>query len=195
MQWFFFSTLLISGVFCHTMSFCPIKHASFQHLFFCSRMCHQTECAKDSCHRARSSEAALRSAVTRACFTCRASLASRPPPHSGEHAKSSLMCSTEAFLHIPHICFWFTEQVTSPACLNSCFADHTSPPRRLPPPNWGGLKTTCSPLPVRFASAGGTWQWPDVQPLLGTVWIIYLLNLALAWHFDVWRLEAPALTI
>lgn len=64
-----------------------------------------------------------------------------------------------------------------------------------PPSNWGGLKTTCSPLPVRFASAGGTWQWPDVQPLLGTVWIIYLLNLALAWHFDVWRLEAPALTI
>lgn len=31
---FFFCTLLISGLFCHTMSFCPIKHPSFQHLFF-----------------------------------------------------------------------------------------------------------------------------------------------------------------
>lgn len=36
---------------------------------------------------------------------------------------------------------------------------------------------------------------PDAQPLPRAVWIIYLLNLAWAWHFDVWRLEAPALTI
>lgn len=91
--------------------------------FFFSCMRHQIEGAKDSCHRARSSEPSLRSAVTPACLTCRASLASRPPPHSGEHAKSSRVCSAEAFLHIPHICLWFTEQVTSPACLNSCFVD------------------------------------------------------------------------
>lgn len=104
-------------------------------LFFCSCMRHQLEGAKDSCHRARSSEPYFRSVVTLACFTCHTSLASRPPPHSGEHAKSSRVCRAEAFLHIPHICLWFTEQVTSPACLNSCFGDDAA---HLLPPN-------CSP--------------------------------------------------
>lgn len=128
-----FSALLIRILFNHT-------HSGSDELLF-NKTClipafiflflHQIEGAKDFCHRARSSEPLLRSAVTPACFTCRASLASRPPPHSGERAKCSRMYSAEAFLHIPHICLWFTEQVTSPACLNSCSGVDASPP---PPP-------------------------------------------------------------
>lgn len=74
-------------------------------------------------------------------------------------------------------------------------ASATTPFPRLLPPSSRGLKTTCLLLPVRFFSAGRTRRWPLVQPLLGTVWIIYLLNLASAWHFDVWCPKAPALTI
>lgn len=124
-------------------------------------MRHQMEGAKDSCHRSRSSEPSLRSAVTPACFTCRTSLASRPPPHPGEHAKSSRVCSAEAFLHIPHICLWFTEQVTSPACLNSCFGNNLPPARSLPLPNWGGsdhlLAAACQVLLCRRNPAV-TWS-------------------------------------
>lgn len=57
-----------------------------------------------------------------------------------------------SLLHIPRICLWFTEQVTSPACLNSCFGEENTPPS---PPN-GGVKTTRAPLPVRLSSAGQT---------------------------------------
>lgn len=35
--------------------------------------------------------------------------------------------SFKSFLHILRTCLWFTEQVTSPACLNSCFSDDPPP--------------------------------------------------------------------
>lgn len=53
----------------------------------------------------------------------------------GEHVilPNPTQCKVQKpFLHILHTCLWFTEQVTSPACLNSCFIDDPPP---LPSPS------------------------------------------------------------
>lgn len=84
-----------------------------------------------------------------------AQLSSSPP--QGEHAilpNSTQFAVRKPFLHIPHTCLWFTEQVTSPACLNSCFSDDlTPPPPALFLTGVGRLLVCCSlsssPLLVR----------------------------------------------
>lgn len=134
------------------------KRSLLQHFgVFCVR--HQVDGAKDPCHRAHCVEPPLGSAVRAACLTCAASLASRLPPHSGERAHSHRVCSA-SLLHIPRICLWFTEQVSPPSCLDSCFGiEQPTPSSPSPPPpitSTGGVKTTRAPLPVRFSSAGGT---------------------------------------
>lgn len=137
---------------------CKIKRSLLHFGVFCVR--HQVEGAKHPCHRAHCVDPPLGSAVTAACLARGASLASRLPPHSGERAHSHRACSA-SLLHIPRICFWFTEQVSPPACLDSCFGveqptpSPPHPPHPPSPPN-GGVKTTRAPLPVRFSSAGGT---------------------------------------
>lgn len=94
----------------------------------------------------------LKSAAT-PDLACLSHLNSSPP--QGEHTilPNPTQCSVQKpFLHILHTCLWFTEQVTSPACLNSCFSDD-------PPPLFltgvGGILVCCSlsssPLLVRPA--------------------------------------------
>lgn len=102
------------------------KRSSLQHLgVFWVR--HQVDGAKGPCHRAHSVQPPLGSAVSAACLARAASLASRLPPHSGERAHSHRVRSA-SLLHIPRICLWFTEQVSPPACLDSCFGIEQPPP-------------------------------------------------------------------
>lgn len=178
------------------MSLCPIKHASFQHFFFFVPACVIRQ-------NVLKTPVIVLAPQKRRSDPLWHGRASRVAPRSprGHHLTQVSMPNPAWCAALKPFCIFliFVSGLLSrsPPLLAWTAASPTTPPLPaiLPPPNWGGLKTTCSPLPVRFASAGGTWQWPDVQPLRGTVWIIYLLNLALAWHFDVWRLEAPALTI
>lgn len=181
------------------MSFCPITHASFCLFFCCCCCCMRYQnvlktpvivlappnCPSNPLWHQRASHVAPR--LPQGHHLTQVSM-----PNLARCAALKPFCIFLIFVYgllsrsLPLLAWTAASVTTTPP---------PPPTPRLLPPNWGGLKTNSSLLPVRFSSAGGTRRWPDEQPLLGTVWIIYLLNLARAWHFDVWRPEAPTLTI
>ena len=113
-------------------TFIPTAQPNQQHcVSFDPRLfsCHLIGSGKDSCQDVSDINAIkrlLKSAVTSVCLTCCALPQLNSSPPQGEHAimPNPTPCTVQKpFLHIPHTCLWFTEQVTSPACLNSCFSD------------------------------------------------------------------------
>jgi len=124
----------------------------------------------------------LKSGLTLVCLTWRASLISI------HHLPKVSMLSFWIQLGVHLFCIFFTLVYG----LLSRSLSLLPPPPLLPNRSWKTLRVL---LPVKFSFACEACWWPHAQPLLGQIWIIYPLNLAQPWHFDVWCPPALALTI
>lgn len=158
------------------------------------------EVDRDPCQDVSSIKRSLKSTATSQRLTRRASLLSIP--HLPQVSALSLPNQTRAVQRKgPFFSFFFFAYSSHlfmvywtghfPCLLEQLLQRWPHPPLYLT----GVGKTTCVQLPVKFPSAGEAPLVTSCTAFTGTIWIIYSLNLAQPWHFDVWCPQALALTI